>query len=313
MTSNTSKTPRPKYGLLTPTIFNIDDTNWMEYLETEGYVVIKNIINDIEHNTVVDIFKKEFNMVSSRFDWDDNSTWIPANSPIVWGKSSVIFNGFGQSETMWKLRVNPNIQKPFKMIYKTDKISTSYDGLSLFLTKKQKSIKWLHQDQRSTDDRLSIQGAVNLMPVSEKDAGFVVVPKSHKTHIPLPSKADWIMLNKEDPHYHNAFKLLIPANSMVLWNSKTIHANTHMTKKKMEINRLTAYITYVPKSRQSREIIEARRLGYMAGDTTSHWADRHEVKKIPWRVKSKYLKRGFSNLEPRLQDGNIPLEYSEII
>jgi len=313
MSSNTPKKPSIKYGLLTPTLFDITNTNWMEYLKKEGYVVIKNIINDTEHDVIVETFKEEFKTVSTKFDWKNTSTWIPGNSPMVWCKSSVVFNGFGQSETMWKLRINSKIQKPFKMIFNTDELATSYDGLSLFLTKKQKSVKWLHQDQRSSDDRLSIQGSVNLMPVSEKDAGFVVVPKSHKTHITLPGKVDWVMLDKADPHYHNAFKLLIPANCLVLWNSKTIHANTHMTKKIMEINRLTAYITYVPKSRQTPEIIEKRRAGYLSADTTSHWADRHEVKQIPWRLKSKYLKRSFVDLKPRLIDGNIPKEYLKII
>lgn len=309
----TKTSKKIKYSSLPPPLYDIDDTDWMEHLETEGYVVIKDIVDDATAADVVDTFKREFTTVSPRFDWDDTTTWIPANSPMVWSKSSVVFNGFGQSETMWKIRLNPKVQQPFKMAYDTDKLATAFDGLSLFLCNKQKSAKWLHQDQRSNDDRFSIQGAVNFKPVTERDAGFVVVPKSHKTHVPPPSTTDWLMLDESDPHYSEACKLLIPANCMVLWNSKTIHANTHMTKKGMEMNRLTAYITYVPKIRQTKEIVEARKMGYLKGDTTSHWADRHEVKKIPSRLKHRYLKRGFVDLQPKLVDGEIPPEYHELI
>jgi len=302
-----------KYGLLEPPLYNIDDNSWLSELETEGFVVIKDIINDEMREDVIETFKQEFKEVAPQFNWNDKTTWVPANCPMVWCKSSVVFNGFGQSKSAWKLRLNKKVQKPFKIVYKTDKIATSFDGFSLFLSKTQKSPKWLHQDQRPGDKRLSIQGAINLFKVGKEDAGFVVVPKSHKTHIPKPSKKDWIMLDSNDPHYKSAFKLIIPKNCIVLWNSKTIHANIGMTKKTKEINRLTSYVSFVPKNRQTEEIVTKREEGYIKGDTTSHWADRHEVKQVPWRIQKRYKERNFHDLKPILKDGKIPTEYKELI
>ena len=151
------------YNSFEPKLFDISE-NWLDFLDTEGYVVIRDIISESKNIELVKIFKNEWCKVSPKFDWNDKSTWTTTNSPIVWGKGSAVFNGFGHSEFMWKIRSINKVQIPFKKIYKTDKIATSFDGFSVFISNKQKSNKWLHQDQRSNDKRLSIQGALNLNP-----------------------------------------------------------------------------------------------------------------------------------------------------
>jgi len=303
---------KKQYGILTPILFDINDNEWIKYLETEGYVVIQNIIDNTQNEELIEIFKKEWNKVSPNFNWNNKKTWTLDNSPMIWSKGSAVYNGFGHSEFMWKLRINKNVQEPFKKIFKTQDIVTSFDGFNVFLSNTQQSTKWLHQDQRSNDNRLSIQGAINLKPVDKNDAGFVVVPKSHITHVPPPSNNDWILLDKKDVHYKKAVKLLIPANCLVLWNSKTIHANTGMTNKlkNMHLNRLTAYITFCPKSRRSQEMFNKRIGGYLKAESTSHWADRHEIKKLPFHVKKKYSDSNFNNITPNM---DIPNEYMELI
>lgn len=308
---------RVQYGEHKPPTFELSDkTNWLTFLQDEGYVVIKDIIDEETNRKVTKTFKREWCDVSPDFKWDDTGTWTPTNSPMVWGKSSAMFNGLGQSEFMWTLRTQPNIKAAFAAVYNTTELAVSLDGFSVFLRSEQKSPKWLHQDQRSNDNRLSIQGTVNLRPVSHDDAGLVVVPKSHITHVPPESKTDWVMLDKNDPHYHKALKLLIPRNALVLWNSKTIHSNTGMSskhRKNPHLNRLSAYITFVPKSRQTSEVVEERRRGYLRGDSCSHWADRHEIKKIPFRIRKRYLARNFNTLKPKLRLGKIPNAYLELL
>ena len=55
--------------------------------------------------------------------------------------------GFGQSDFMWMLRLNKNIQKIYQKIYKTKNLVTSFDGFSLYVSEKQRSKPWLHIDQ----------------------------------------------------------------------------------------------------------------------------------------------------------------------
>ena len=65
----------------------------------------------------------------------------------------------------------------------------SYDGFSVFVSRKQQSKFWLHIDQHPQDKLYSVQGAYNFLPVGEADAGLLVVPKSHKTYTDAPAKA----------------------------------------------------------------------------------------------------------------------------
>mgnify|MGYP003341502240 CR=1 FL=1 len=83
--------------------------------------------------------------------------------------------------------------------------------------------------------------------------------------------------------------------------------------KGVHLNRLSAYLTFVPKSRQTDEIITERKRAYFTGVATSHWADRFEPKKIPGRITARYASRGFNNLKPTLDNGEIPQERLELI
>ena len=310
------RTPKSKIPTLRPPVFNLGDKNWKEYLDTEGYVVLNNIITKKNCETATAMFKQEISEVSPNFDWENKETWVINNSPMVWCKSSVVFNGFGQSDSNWFLRLNSRTKDAFAKAYGTDQLATSFDGFSLFISDTQKSVSWLHQDQRSEDQRYSIQGILNLLPCDELDAGFICVPKSHINYTQPVTDTDWVMLPKDDPNEKLAVKLLTPARSLILFHSKTIHANTGIVKNHpngLHINRLSAYITFVPKDRQTPEIIEQRKAAYLTGVATSHYADRFEPKTIPGRIRANYAARNFNDLKPKLEKGNIPDDRLELI
>ena len=299
---------------LTPITFEIDDfTNWQKYLVEEGYVVIKDILSPEEHNTVFNLFENDINSVSSAFDISDSSTWKIENTPLMYGKGMGVFNGFGQSNFMWELRTNPKIQNIFKKVHNCEELVTSLDGFSLFVNKNQKSKSWLHIDQNPVNTIYSVQGSYNLFEVGEQDAGFIVNPKSHLTYKPeVKHKKDWIMVDQEE-FIGSATKLVIPGNCFTLWNSKLIHANVGIPKTNQttqeSINRLTAYITYLPKEKRSQEILIKRIEAYKNGKTTSHWANKCELKTYPFGFKTRYESRGFLNIIPKLEEnGEIPME-----
>ena len=283
---------------INPQLFNLEDVqDWKKNFYEEGYVVIKDIISSNENKEATSLFKKEWKIVSPNFDWEDKHTWTTKNIPMVYGKGMAMFNGFGQSQFMWYLRTKKNVKEAFVCLFEDEDLVVSFDGFSVFLSKKQKSPIWLHQDQRSQDNTISVQGMVNLCPVSSKDAGFICVPKSHLTLVPPPSNSDFIVLSKEDEHYTKAVKLCIPENCLILWNSKTIHANTGMGSKEDELNRLTAYIAFCPRSRQSKEVHKQRLEGYSKGHTSNHWANKHEVKTVPFHIRKSYKEKGFKDLK----------------
>ena len=298
----------------TPLVFNIDDTDrWKKYLKDKGFVVIKNILTSDEITTGKDLFKKDWNTVSPKFDFENKGTWGIDNTPIMYGKGIAVFNGFGQSDFMWYLRLNNNIQNIFEKIYETNELVVSFDGFSVFLSEKQKSKSWLHIDENPNNPLYCIQGSYNFMPVTEHDAGFLVVPKSHLNYKPnISHNKDWIMCEDKD-YLQKSQKLLIPENCFTLWNSRTIHANTGMKKKDLELNRLTAYISYLPKNVRSNKIYEKRLDAYKNSHTTSHWANKCEIKKYPWGFGPTYKKRGYKNIEPSLYKDDIPPDRLEFI
>ena len=123
------------------------------------------------------------------------------------------------------------------------------------------------------------------------------------------------MIDKEDPHVDRAVKLLIPKNCFVLWNSSTIHANIGIDKKSLqELNRVTSYIAYFPKSMRSQDIYDKRSEGYHYGDNCSHFAIKHDVKRHPYGTKERYENRGFNWLSPKLTTFEyIPHERADLI
>lgn len=277
---------------LKPRLFDVGEDGWKHHLDKEGYVVFKDVLTSKELKKSIQRFKKSWNKVSPRFDFDDTSTWTKDNSPMMWNKGMIYWSGLSQSRFMWKLRTNRKILQIWKELHQTDDLVSSFDGFSFFFDKSQKPGKWLHIDQHSKDELYSIQGLFNHLPVTEEDAGLVVVPKSHIEYDCGSTKKKFIQIEKDDEMYSKSVKLIVPANTFVLWNSKTIHANEG-TQKKMEISRITCYITFFPKSLRSEEVRKKRYQGYLDGDTCSHYSIYYQPKRHPFGMKKRYEDRGF--------------------
>ena len=312
----TTATPIPNC-FTPPTFVKTDVDGWKAFLEKEGYVVIKDMIDGPQIEELFDQFKKDWTDVSPKFDFGDKTTWGIENTPMMYNKGVAVFTGFGNSELMWKLRLNSDIQSLFKHIHRTDDLVVSLDGFSVFLSSKQKSNPWLHVDQHPTNPIYSVQGAYNFNAVSADDAGFVVVPGSHNTFVPPPTKTnkDWIIVDPE-AFGKVAVKLCIPENCFTFWNSKLIHANTGITKKKKtpEFNRLTAYIAYLPKTLRDDATRKQRIQAYLDSQTTSHWANKCQIKRYPWGFGPRFETRGFIPLKASLtDDGKIPEERLKLL
>ncbi len=295
-----------------PELFELnDEIKWKTFLDENGYVVIKNILNSYEKENIFNTFKTNINTVSPLFDLDNQNTLTIENTPLMFGKGMAVFNGFGQSDFMWKLRLNKNIKNIYEKIHNTKDLCVSLDGFSLFVSGKQISKPWLHIDQNPKNNIYSIQGAYNFLPVNENDAGFILIPKSHILSQKIPDhNKDWIVFDNQEEYYKKSVKLIIPENCFILWNSKLIHSNKGISDKKyQQLNRLTAYIAFLPKNLRSTEILEKKIQAYKSNLSTSHWANKCEIKQYPWGFKKTFEKRGYNTLQSTLNiDGTIPAE-----
>ena len=286
---------------IVPDIFDLKDSeSWLDYLDTNGYVVIQNILEKNDYDDIFQTFKSEWNELSPEFDFEKKSTWKMENiEPLHsgWYYGMVNGHGFGQSDFQWKLRTHPNILSIWEQVHKTKELVVSFDGLSLFISKTQEGIMY-HTDQHPKDDLYSVQGAYNFLKVGLVDSGFVVVPRSHKTfQTHYSSDYKFIVVDEEDPHLLDAVHLQIPENCFILWNSKTIHSSIGMETEKHCFNRLTSYLCYFPKSLRDETTKQQRIQGYYNGDNCSHYAIHHQVKGNPQNQKK---------LKPTLENGKIP-------
>ena len=82
-----------------------------------------------------------------------------------------------------------------------------------------------------------------------------------------------------------------------------------MEKGTTGFNRLTTYITYLPKSSRTEEIRLKRMSACFSGKATSHWSNKCELKRYPFGFKTNYEKKGFSDILPETtEDGSIPVD-----
>lgn len=282
-----------------PPTFKASDTEgYKKYLDKYGYVVIEDILPESVQADLIEEFWKTWTYVSPNFKRDDMSTWTKYVAPMMFAKGMASFSGLSQSDFMWKLRLRQEIKEIFEEIHNTKELCVSFDGFSVFFDKTQKNPKpWWHIDQHPDNKTYCVQGAYNFMEVKEDSSGLTIVPESHKTeHKAGVYKKDWVLISEKD--VVKGQKLLIPANCLTLWNSKLTHANTGMTTSKKRFDRLTCYITYLPKSLHKTEIKQQKIKAYKEGKTTSHWANRCEVKVYPWGFGPQYEKKGFISIIP---------------
>ena len=301
----------------TPQPFSIgDDVNWKEYLDKYGFVVINNVLDDEAYADLFTKFYLNWSNVARNFDFHDKTTWTRENCPMMWDIGMITGYGLAHAGFQWGLRTHPSVLDIWKRLHGTDDLVVSFDGFSVFLTPEQKPNMWLHVDQNPKDPLYSIQGAYNFMPVGEEDAGFVVVPGSHKTFCPdVGEDHKFIPVSPHDVHVDYAVKLLIPKNCFVLWNSKTIHANDGMSATKTrELNRVTSYICYFPKEQRPENMLMLRANGYHRAVNCGHYAIDYNKKQKPYGSMEELEAQGFNLTKPIYDDeGNIPSYIYDLI
>lgn len=303
-----------------PPLFDIDDkSSWKTYLDDEGYVVLKNILSENEIKEAFGLFLKDMKHVSPTFNIENTETFDIKYTPMMFAKGMAVFNGFGNCDFIWYLRTNPHIRKIYELLYEEKELTVSMDGFSMFVSSEQKPGQWLHIDQNPKSSIYSIQGSYNFLPVTENSSGFVVIPKSHKTFLPdVSTKSDWIIYDKYKTGFEQleeeTVKLIIPENCFVLWNSKTLHANTGIVKpprakKILRFDRLTCWITYLPRSLSTQTNRQLRIQAYKDNQTTSHWSNKCELKSYPYGFGPTYVSRGFNTIiSKRGPEDSIPLD-----
>ena len=111
----------------------------------------------------------------------------------------------------------------------SNELCCSMDYINVMFDYKNKKESWLHRDQAwwlYNGNTLSLQGFYSRYSVDKDDSGFVCVPYSHKLDYQKTStKTHYVVLDKNSDLHNYSVKILIPENSFIVFNSKTLHCN----------------------------------------------------------------------------------------
>ena len=230
---------------------------------------------------------------------NDVTTWDSFSS--LGGLHSMLLQhwGVGHAEASWYVRQHPAVVAFQANLHgcAPEQLVVSFDGMSMHLPpefrngkgcveKTRSETHGLHTDcsyATTTTTTPIIQGYVTGTEARPGDATFAFLEGSHAlhatcgAHFKLTDKADWHKLTLEQVRWykeeHGCVErhVVCPAESMVLWNSKTIHCGREASIARAQPNvRHIVYVCYAPRSHLTEKQLERKRTVYKASRTTTH-------------------------------------------
>jgi len=192
---------------------------FLAYLEEHGYAVSANVLS--EESKLQDLRSKFWDFLEKyppgtkvrRDDpesWNDKR-WLPdERNGIIGGY------GFGHSDFMWDLRLQPLVKATFAAIWEDDDLLVSFDGGNAFRPWQRNpewrtDSGWWHVDQNASrgpqrQGKVCVQGLVTLLDATAETGGLCVIPGSHRQHKALcqrsafakSSSGDFVPVGEDD-------------------------------------------------------------------------------------------------------------------
>jgi hypothetical protein len=282
-----------------------------EELEKSGICIISDLLTDQEcinlENGCWTMLQEITAKWKTPINKNDETTWdmtkfFPLHHMLVQQLVS-------HSQVCWDARQNSKVVKVFQHLWDTEKLVTSFDGMSIhfppektkltkdwYNPKKQKS--WIHCDQSYKRNELECyQAWVTPLDVNPGDATLVYLENSHLHHqkfastlSPIPTLSspkgnvvrahrledEWYVLKEEDLKTYNEYGCKLkcvtcPKGSLVLWDSRTIHCGREPLKERLVPNmRICIYVCMLPRSSCSNAVLTKRKKYYDENRTTKH-------------------------------------------
>eukprot|EP01130_Rhizamoeba_saxonica_P007129 TRINITY_DN2867_c0_g1_i3.p1 TRINITY_DN2867_c0_g1~~TRINITY_DN2867_c0_g1_i3.p1 ORF type:complete len:317 (+),score=48.15 TRINITY_DN2867_c0_g1_i3:26-952(+) len=266
--------------------FELDDQeNWMEYLNEQGYVVLKQVASTLQVETAIDLYWHHYqqlldvdrNNIDTWQDWYLDRRGIQTKGPTI------------QSEAAWFIRGLPNVKQAFATIWDTEELIVSMDSLIIWkpwwLDDRWLPVtEGLHIDQNpfSKPEKLCVQGMMPLYEVTPEIGGLEVVPGSNN-RVPefrhrypkFKGSGDFCVLANNDPMQGNGKLVLAEPGDLILWDSRTVHGglvgNGEVSDTEPRLARLSQTVCMVPRSRASNKVLSQRKKGFEKGWGFTHW------------------------------------------
>lgn len=287
-------------------------------LDKEGYCVIDDVMNTEKCNKIrngIHAYMKEVGV-----DFDD-PTLKKADYPNQQGIIQHL--GIGQCQAVWDAREDERVALVFEMLYGTNDLIVSFDGVCVQPVWMRDTVRKMHTDQSHKKlGRRCIQGFVNLTPALDEGTGtLMVIPGGHKKHsdfaknhpdLVAPQKVDWF--EYEESHWNelggNPIRVFCKAGSLVLFDSRTPHRGAPPSKNQSSTvvfnERNVVYICMQPRSyleyeerdgttKRSEKIKEKnekkKKAAFLERRMTSHWPTAIKMFPKTWQTYGKIQSR----------------------
>lgn len=240
-----------------------------QHLETDGYVIIPNVLNQNE----ITKFILDF------YQWKDK---IPQHDKIhkkINPYGIYRFHEIGHQTFIWKNRINPKIQNIFKYLWNTNDLIVSFDGMCYIPPEQYKKDKsWIHVDQAPKDKTLKCyQSFISFTDNSYKT--LVVYQGSHLLFNDYfennQDTEKWQVIKSDFLEKHKDKRRILKINKgdLVIWDSRTFHQCQYGEMENKE-ERIVQYISYLS-THHIDNTIEHQQLRtqlFLNRRTTTHWA-----------------------------------------
>lgn len=268
--------------------------NLRETINTFGVAIIPNVLDTNECNQFINETWDYFEHITQTWENDyeriDRSNIATYKSFYkLYPSHSMLYQHFniGHSQALWNVRQNPKIIDIFTKFWNTSDLIVSFDGMSFSppheITKRgyYKNNMWFHTDQSFQLDQFeSIQSWVTAYDVEEGDSTLYILENSHMFHSEfakiIREKKNFYKLSQSELDFYiekncTPTKIVCPAGSLVLWDSRTIHCGTEALKTRTKMNfRCVAYLCYMPRQLSSQNNLKKRANAFENLRTCNH-------------------------------------------
>jgi len=251
-------------------------------MDTDGYVVIHDVLSPNEIVTARDLFNK----------WKLSGIHVENNG--------IIKNNSGHQEHAWYIRTRPAVQNIFKNLLNTDDLIVSFDGCCYMDKDSKYEGVWTHVDQSTENLNFRCyQGLVSLTNNVEKTIvlykGTHLLYEDYVNKYNKKVKCNFHFI--ENDYLKTCTKSVIKVNagSMVVWDSRTFHQNQCGINNE---DRMVQYISYMPKDHPDNTLENKQKRLYAFEEriTSTHWSA--PIRYINPSYKSSYI----GNLDPYIKD-----------
>ncbi|KAF9043649.1 hypothetical protein BDZ89DRAFT_1059571 [Hymenopellis radicata] len=262
---------------LTPTLDpNVKYGDFRDDLARQGWAVVPGVLAKDKCDAYITRMHAWLESFGLGYKREDPSTWDMSNLPV--GHRGGLFNNYGvaHEQFMWDLRSEPELLKPFEMLWNTDELMVGFDGCNISIPGLVKpgdaaGKRWPHVDQSPLRKHLHcVQGIINLNENGPEDGGLMVLKGSRDyyteifqvfakdkpaagwtdddTHHFTDEQMEWLE-SRPGAEWH---KVCAHPGDLIMWDSRVCHYGTPPTSGNA---RIAAYVCYKPASLITPELL----------------------------------------------------------